>query len=387
MLRRFVYADNAATSFMRREVFESMSPYLTDNFGNPSSIYSVGKEAHRAIESAREVIADCINASPDEIIFTSCGTESDNFAIKSSYECAGRKNKIITSKIEHHAVLNTVKSLKNVNSVYLTPDKYGVIHPEDLEKEIDDSTFLVSIMHANNEIGTIQPIEELSKICQKKNIPFHTDSVQSMGHLPIDVKKLGISMLSASAHKFNGPKGIGFIYIKKGTYIPPFIRGGAQEKNRRAGTENVASIIGMSKALEVSVNEMKNNSEKLTKMQNKLIDNVLKIEKTILTGHPINRLPGSASFCFLGIEGESILLNLDHLGICASSGSACTSGSLDPSHVLLSIGLPHEVAHGSLRITLGYDNTMNDVDYILEVLPPVINKLRMMSPIWDKYKE
>lgn len=386
-MARLVYVDNAATSRVRAEVFESMVPFLSNNFGNASSIYSVGREARKAMERARKTIAECINASPDEVIFTSCGSESDNFAIKSSYECAGKKNKIITSKIEHHAVLNTVKSLKSVDARYLSPDKYGTISPKKLEKEIDDNTFLVSIMLANNEIGTIQPISDLSKVCKKNNVIFHTDAVQAVGHIKVDVQKLGVDMLSASAHKFNGPKGIGFLYIKKGTYIPPFIRGGSQERNMRAGTENVASIVGMAKALELSVNEMKSTSSRLVQMQNKLIDNILKIEKTILTGHPVSRLPGSASFCFLGIEGESILLNLDHLGICASSGSACTSGSLDPSHVLLSIGLPHEVAHGSLRITLGYDNTMEDVDYILEVLPPIIRKLRTMSPIWEQYKE
>ena len=386
-MARLVYVDNAATSRVRPEVFESMIPFLNDRFGNASSIYSIGKDARKAIEESRKTIAECINACPEEIVFTSCGTESDNFAIKSSYECSGKKNKMITSKVEHHAVLNTVKSLKSVDACYLSPDKYGTIVPKVLEKEIDDNTFLVSIIHANNEIGTIQPISDLSKVCKKHNVIFHTDSVQAVGHIKVDVQKLGVDMLSASAHKFNGPKGIGFLYVKKGTYLPPFIRGGAQENNRRAGTENVASIVGMAKALEISVNEMKSTSSRLVQMQNKLITNILKIEKTILTGHPLNRLPGTASFCFLGIEGESILLNLDHLGICASSGSACTSGSLDPSHVLLSIGLPHEVAHGSLRITLGYDNTMEDVDYILEVLPPIIKKLRMMSPVWDKYKE
>ena len=386
-MTRLIYVDNASTTHVRPEVLESMVPFLSDNFGNASSIYSIGRDAKRAVEKARKKMAECINALPEEIVFTSCGSESDNFAIKSSYECSGRKSKIITSKIEHHAVLSTVRSLKSVNAYYLSPDQYGTILPETLEKEIDDNTFLVSIMHANNEIGTIQPISELSKVCKKNNVVFHTDAVQSVGHIDVDVQKLGVNMLSASAHKFNGPKGVGFLYIRKGTYIPPFIRGGAQENNRRAGTENVASIVGMAKALELAINEMKSNTKKLVQMQNKLINNILKIEKTILTGHPVNRLPGSASFCFLGIEGESILLNLDHLGICASSGSACTSGSLDPSHVLLSIGLPHEIAHGSLRITLGYDNIMEDVDYILEVLPPIIEKLRLMSPIWEQYKE
>ena len=387
ILRKIVYVDNAATSKVRAEVIESMIPFLSDSFGNPSSIYSIGREAKRALEKARKTISECINASEEEIIFTSCGSESDNFAIKSSYESRGEKNHIITSKIEHHAVLKTVKSLKNVDSSYISPDEFGVIKPETLEKEIRKDTFLVSIMHANNEIGTLEPIEELSEVCRKNNVIFHTDAVQSVGHVEVDVKKLGVDMLSASAHKFNGPKGVGFLYIKKGLCIPAFISGGAQERNLRAGTENVSSIVGMAKALEISVGGLESNKKKLDSLQSKLVERVLKIDKTILTGHPKKRIPGSCSFCFLGVEGESILLNLDQLGICASSGSACTSGSLDPSHVLLSIGLSHEVAHGSLRITLGHENTMEDVDYICDSLPPIINKLRVMSPVWEKYSK
>lgn len=385
-MSRFVYADNAATSKVRKEVLEAMIPFLSNSFGNPSSIYSIGRDAKKEIEKARRTIAECINASPEEIVFTSCGSESDNFAIKSSREKYKNKNHIITSKIEHHAVLNPIKNLQNVEVSYLSPDRFGVINPEDLSKKIRDDTFLASIMMANNEIGTIEPIEEFSKICKKKGVLFHTDAVQAVGHIKIDVKKLGVDMLSASAHKFNGPKGIGFLYVKKGTNIPPFIRGGAQERNLRAGTENVSSIVGMAKALEISVSEMDSVSVKLKNMQNRLVDKILKIDKTILTGHPSNRIPGSCSFCFLGIEGESILMSLDSVGICASSGSACTSGSLDPSHVLLSIGLSHEVAHGSLRITLGHENTIDDVDYICESLIPIIDRLRMMSPIWEKYK-
>ncbi len=383
-MSRFVYADNAATSKMRKEVLEAMIPFLSSSFGNPSSIYSIGRDAKKEIEKARKTIAECINASPEEIVFTSCGSESDNFAIRSSREKHKNKNHIITSKIEHHAVLNPIKNLQNVEVSYLSPDRFGVLNPDDLSKELKDDTFLVSIMTANNEIGTIEPIEEFSKICKKNSVLFHTDAVQAVGHIEIDVKKLGVDMLSASAHKFNGPKGIGFLYVKKGTNIPPFIRGGAQERNLRAGTENVSSIVGMAKALEISISEMDSVSIKLKNMQNRLVDKILKIDKTILTGHPSNRIPGSCSFCFLGIEGESILMNLDAVGICASSGSACTSGSLDPSHVLLSIGLSHEVAHGSLRLTLGYENTIDDVDYICESLVPVIDRLRVMSPIWEK---
>ena len=384
-MENIIYADNAATSRILPEVFESMRPYLETNFGNSSSIYSVGKTAKDALERSRKTIADCINADPDEIFFTSCGTESDNWALKSSFKISN-DNHLITSQIEHHAILKTAKFLEkqNISVSYLKPDRFGVINPDDLEKEINDNTRLVSIMTANNEIGTIEPIEEYVKICKKKGVKFHTDAVQAVGHIKIDVGKLGIDMLSASGHKFNGPKGVGFLYIRKGLNLPSFFHGGSQEKNKRAGTENVASIVGMAKALEIATNNMDNNTKHLKEMQRRLVDNVLKIEETILTGHPTNRIPGSASFCFRGIEGESLLLNLDALRICTSSGSACTSGSLDPSHVLLAIGLSHEIAHGSLRITLGADNTMDEVDYILSVLPSVVDKLRLMSPIWNK---
>lgn len=385
-MSKFVYADNAATSKMRSKVLESMIPFLSSSFGNPSSVYSVGREAKKAVEKARRAIAKCINASPEEIVFTSCGSESNNFAIKSSREKYRSKNHMITSKIEHHSVLEPAGSLYDVDVSYLATDEFGLIDPDDLSVEIKDSTFLVSVMTANNEIGTIEPIKDFAKMCRKKGVLFHTDAVQAVGHIKIDVKELDVDMLSASAHKFNGPKGIGFLYIKKGTNMPPFIRGGGQERNLRAGTENVSSIIGMAKALEISVSELEMTSTRLREMQSMLIDRILRIDQTILTGHPTNRIPGSASFCFLGIEGESILMSLDTLGICASSGSACTSSSLDPSHVLLAIGLSHEIAHGSLRITLGHENTMEDVDYICDSIVSVVNKLRMMSPIWEKYK-
>lgn len=380
-MSRFVYADNAATSRIIPEVVESMTPYLEKNFGNPSSIYSIGKEAKEAVEKSRKIIAECINADPDEIFFTSSGTESDNWAIKSSYS-SGKH--IISSKIEHHAVLKSLSYLERQGAhiSYLSPDKFGIISPESLEKEISSNTNFVSIMTANNEIGTIQPIEELVQVCKYHKIKFHTDAVQAIGHIKIDVKLLGIDMLSASAHKFNGPKGIGFLYIRKGIPLQSFIHGGSQERNRRAGTENVPYIVGMAKALEIASNNMYSNRSHLISLQNRLIENILKIPESILTGHPSKRIPGTASFCFKGIEGESLLLNLDFCGICASSGSACTSGSLDPSHVLLAIGLPHEIAHGSLRISLGHDNSVDDVDYIISVLPPIVEKLRQMSPLW-----
>lgn len=380
-MNKIIYMDNASTTKIYPEVLDAMIPYLSENFGNPSNIYSIGQESHKAVENARKIISECINCSPDEIFFTSGGTESDNWAIKSSYES---KSTIISSKIEHHAVLKSLKSIKDANVVLLSPDSYGTILPESLEKEISSNSniSLVSIMTANNEIGTIEPIEEYTKICRNLKIRFHTDAVQAVGHIDIDVKKLGIDLLSSSAHKFGGPKGVGFLYIKKEINIKPLIDGGQQERNRRAGTENVASIVGMAKALEMSVNSMKTNRNKLLEMQKMLFENILKIEETILTGHPTNRIPGSASFCFKGIEGESILLNLDALGICASSGSACTSGSLDPSHVLLSIGLSHEIAHGSLRLTLNSNNSIEDVEYLCSVLPGVISKLRAISPLW-----
>ena len=387
-MKKIIYVDNAATTEILPEVLEAMKSCLENNFGNASSIYSVGRQAKQELEKSRKIIAECINAEPDEIFFTSCGTESDNWALKSCVKFSENKNKnnIIISQIEHHAILKSARFLENNGILvnYLKPDKFGMILPETLENNIQDNTKLVSIMFANNEIGTIQPIKYLASICKKKNIKFHTDAVQAVGHIKIDVKDLGIDMLSASAHKFNGPKGIGFLYIKKNINLPAFIHGGAQEKNKRGGTENIASIVGMAKALEINTNNLESNQKKLKNMQKKLIDNILLIEETILTGHTSLRIPGSASFCFKGIEGESILLNLDALGICASSGSACTSGSLEPSHVLLAIGLSHEIAHGSLRITLGINNTMQDIDYIISVLPKIIKKLRAMSPIWNK---
>lgn len=382
-----IYADNASTTQILPEVVSEMLPFLNQNYGNPSSIYSFARISKEAIEKSRKIIAECINARTEEIFFTSCGTESDNWALKSLVDFS-KPDHLITSQIEHHAILKTAKFLEHHGAKvsYLRPDKYGTILPDVLESEISSDTKLVSIMMANNEIGTINPIENLGKICKEKGVKFHSDAVQAVGHIDIDVQKLNLDMMSSSAHKFNGPKGIGFLYIKRGTNLQSFMHGGDQELRRRAGTENVASIVGMAKALEVNINNLKRNSENLVKMQKKLIDSVLKIDNTILTGHQINRVPGSASFCFKGIEGESLLLNLDSLGICASSGSACTSGSLDPSHVLLSIGLPHEIAHGSLRLSLGHNNSMEDVNYICSVLPGIVSKLRDMSPLWEKYK-
>ncbi|MCL2311096.1 MAG: aminotransferase class V-fold PLP-dependent enzyme [Firmicutes bacterium] len=385
-MKRIIYVDNAATTRVSNEVFNAMEPFFIENFGNPSSIYSIGRECRRAIENSRKIIAQCINAEPSEIFFTSGGTESDNWAIKSGSKLKSGSS-VITSQIEHHAVLNSVKYLEtlgNFETIYLKPDMFGTIQPEALKKKIDRNTSLVSIMMANNEIGTIQPIEEFANICKHHGVLFHTDAVQAAGHLEIDTKKLGIDMCSISGHKFHGPKGIGVLFVKKGLKLSQFLHGGSQEQNKRAGTENVALIVGMAKALELATVHMKSNSNRLIKMQKKLIKNILKIEKTILTGHPIKRIPGTASFCFEGVEGESILLNLDAHGIYASSGSACTSGSLDPSHVLLAIGLTHEIAHGSLRLTLGNNNSEEDIDEIINILPKVIAKLRLMSPVWEK---
>ena len=385
-MTKFIYADNASTTQILPEVVSEMMPFLEKNFGNPSSIYSLAKISKEAMEKSRKTIADCINARPEEIFFTSCGTESDNWALKSYINCS-KSDQLITTQIEHHAILKTAKFLERSGAKvsYLKPDDKGTILPEVLESEISSDTKLVSIMMSNNEIGTINPIEDLSKICKKNNVKFHSDAVQAVGHIEIDVQKLGLDMMSASGHKFNAPKGVGFLYVRKGTMLSSYLHGGDQELRHRAGTENIASIVGMSKALEINTNNLKRNSENLLKMQEKLIDSVMKIDNTILTGHPTNRVPGTASFCFKGIEGESLLLNLDFLGVCASSGSACTSGSLDPSHVLLSIGLPHEIAHGSLRITLGHNNSMQDVDYICSILPGIVSKLRNMSPLWEKY--
>jgi len=386
-----IYVDHAATTPIRSEVLEEMMPYLTERFGNPSSIYSYGREAKKAIEEAREKVAKAIGADPLEIYFTGSGTEADNWAIiGTAFANRNKGNHIITSSVEHHAVLHTCEYLEKqgFSVTYLPVDEFGMVKLETLKKSINDRTILVTIMHANNEIGTIQPIKEIGEFLKEKDITFHTDAVQTVGKIPVNVKDLKVDMLSLSAHKIYGPKGIGALYIRKGIKIHPYIHGGAQERKRRAGTENVAGIVGLGKAIELAISNMEGQREYLTSLRDKLIKGIQeKIPYVRINGHPTQRLPHNVNMCFEFIEGESLLLNLDMKGICASSGSACTSGSLEPSHVLLAIGLPHEIAHGSLRLTLGKDNTQEDVDYILEVLPQIVNKLRDMSPLFNQRKE
>ncbi|MDI3508009.1 MAG: cysteine desulfurase [Clostridiales bacterium] len=383
---RKIYMDHAATTYVKPEVLDEMLPYFTDKFGNPSSIYFYGREAKEAIEMAREKVAAAIGAEPSEIYFTSGGTESDNWAIKGA-AFAGKKkgNHIITSAIEHHAVLHTCQYLEKLGFeiTYLPVDQYGLINPDDVRRTITDKTLLISIMTANNEIGTIEPISEIGKIAREQGVYFHTDAVQAIGSMDIDVKSLNVDMLSLSGHKFYGPKGIGALYIKKGVKIDQFMHGGAQERNRRASTENVPGIIGLGKAIELATATMPQRREHLTRLRDRLIKGIMdKIPFVRLNGHPTERLPGNANLSFEFIEGESMLLSLDLKGVAASSGSACTSGSLDPSHVLLAIGLPHEIAHGSLRLTLGDDNTEEDVDYVIEILPDIVERLRQMSPLF-----
>ena len=383
-----VYADNAATTQMSRAAIEAMLPYMETIYGNPSSLHSVGQQAAEALQSARERVAKCLNASPREIYFTSGGSEADNWAIKGTAELMAKKGKkhIISTTVEHHAVLHTLKKLEKQGfEITLLPvSSDGFVSPGDVASAIKDDTALVTVMYANNEIGTIQPITEIGEICREKGVIFHTDAVQAVGHLPIDVKAQNIDMLSMSGHKFHGPKGIGALYIRKGINLPNLIEGGAQERNRRAGTENIPGIVGMAAALTEAVNNMEENTKKVAALRDRLIEKILKIPHSRLNGSRENRLPGNVSVCFEGVEGESMLLYLDMQGVCASSGSACTSGSLDPSHVLLAIGLPHEVAHGSLRLSLCEYNTEEEVDFIAEALPPIIERLRSMSPLWER---
>ncbi|HHX23378.1 MAG TPA: cysteine desulfurase NifS [Thermoanaerobacterales bacterium] len=388
-----IYMDNAGTTQMRQEVLDEMIPYFIDKFGNPSTIYYYGREAKAALEDSREKIAQLINADPMEIFFTSGGTESNNWALRGVTAANKKKgNHIITSSIEHHAVLHTCEDLERqgFRVTYIPVDKDGLVDANHVINAITENTILVSIMHANNEIGTIQPIEEIVKLVKQKNpkILFHTDAVQTVGKIPVDVKDLGVDLLSMSGHKIYGPKGVGALYIKKGTRIAPFITGGAQERNRRAGTENIPGIVGFGKAAELAKEELKQQHDKLINLRDKLIKGILdKVPYTRLNGHPSLRLPNNVNISFEFIEGEAMLLNLDMKGICASSGSACTSGSLEPSHVLLGIGLPHEIAHGSLRLTLGRNNSEEEVDYVLEVLPNIVGRLREMSPIFEERKE
>ncbi len=387
---RFIYVDHAATTAVKKEVLDAMIPYYTEKYGNPSSIYSIGRESKKAIEEARDKVAAAISAQPKEIFFTGSGTEADNWAIKGVAYANRQKGKhIITSAIEHHAVLHTCQYLESdgFEVTYLPVDENGLIRLDDLKKAIRPDTILITIMFANNEIGTIQPIAEIGQIAKEHKIYFHTDAVQAMGNVHINVEEMNIDLLSMSSHKFYGPKGIGALYIRKGTKIISFMHGGAQERGRRASTENVAAIVGFGKAIELATSNMDEYNKKLTAFRDRTIDEIQKRVPFIkLNGDRYKRLPGNVNFSFSFIEGESLLLMLDMKGIAASSGSACTSGSLDPSHVLLAIGLPHETAHGSLRISYGDENTDEDVDYILETIPPIVERLREMSPLYEAVK-
>lgn len=387
-MKRFVYADNAATTPVSQTVLNAMLPYYTEKYGNPSSLYAVGREAKKALEEARENVANHLGALPNEIFFTSGGSEADNWAIKGvAHELAKKgKKHIITSKFEHHAVLHTTEALEKegFEVTYLEVHENGIVKPEDVEKAIREDTALVTIMYANNEIGTIQPISEIGAICKKHGVLFHTDAVQAVGNVKINVKEENIDLLSLSGHKLHAPKGVGALYVRRGIRLPNLISGGAQERGKRAGTENVAGIVALSVAMDEAYANLDERNARLIRMRDRLIEGASKIERSRLNGDAVKRLPGNFNMCFEGIEGESLLLKLDFAGICASSGSACTSGSLDPSHVLLAIGLPHEIAHGSLRISFSDQNTEEDVDYILEVLPGIVSYLRDISPLWDE---
>ncbi len=391
MENRLIYVDNSATTPISKEVLDAMMPWLTEGYGNASSIYSKGREAGWALKGAREKIAEILGAQPNEIYFTSGGSESDNWAIKGAAATMAKRGKkhIITSAFEHHAVLHSCAALEKqgFEVTYVPVHENGIVRVEDIEAAIRPDTGLVTIMYANNEIGTIQPIKEIGELCRKHKIWFHTDAVQAFGHVPINVEEQNIDMLSISGHKIHAQKGVGLLYVKKGVVLPNLIDGGAQERGKRAGTENIAGIVGLAKAMEIASQNIEQRGERTKVLRDKLIDNILKIERTRLNGDREQRLPGNVNISIEGIEGESLLLSLDMYGICASSGSACTSGSLDPSHVLLAIGLCHEVAHGSLRISLSDENTMEDVDKIIEVLPGIVERLRSMSPLWEKIKK
>ena len=388
MEKRFVYADNAATTKVSKPVLDVMMPYFTEEYGNASSIYALGRSAKKALETAREIVAKAIGAETSEIYFTSCGSESDNWAIRSVCERLAAKGKkhIITSVFEHHAVLHTCQALEKLGFevTYLPVYENGIVKTEDVKNAIREDTALVTIMYANNEIGTIQPVEEIATVCREKGVLFHTDAVQAMGHVKIDVHAQGIDMLSLSGHKIHAQKGIGALYVRQGIPVTNLIFGGAQERNRRAGTENLPAIAGFAKAMEIANTDIEKRAEKTAKQRDRLIEGILKLPRTRLNGDPVKRLPGTVNISIEGIEGESLLLMLDLNGICASSGSACTSGSLDPSHVLLALGLKHEVAHGSLRLSISDETTDEDIDYILEVVPKVVKRLREMSPLWER---
>ena len=389
MEKKLIYMDNAATTPVKPEVLDAMLPYFTEKFGNPSSIYSISSENKKAITDAREVIAKTINTTPENIYFTAGGSESDNWALKATADAYASKGKhIITTKIEHHAILHTCEYLetKGFEITYLDVDEKGLVKLDELTAAIRPDTILISVMFANNEIGTIEPIAEIGKIAHEHGVLFHTDAVQAYTQVPIDVEAMNIDMMSTSGHKINGPKGIGFLYIRKGVKIKSFIHGGAQERHRRAGTENVTGIIGLAKAAEIATANMKERTAEEIKVRDHLIE---RIEKEIpyakLNGDRVKRLPNNVNFSFQFVEGESMLILLDSKGICASSGSACTSGSLDPSHVLLAIGLPHEIAHGSLRLTISDQITMEDADYVVDNLKEIVNHLREMSPLYEDF--
>ena len=388
-MKKVIYLDNAATTKVRPEVVEAMLPFYTEYYGNPSAVYEFSTPCKEALAKARETVANSLGAKDNEIYFTNGGSESDNWALIATAEAYASKGKhIITTKIEHHAILHTCEYLKKrgYEITYLPVDEFGTVSIDELKKAIRPDTILISIMSANNEIGTIQPIKEIGKIAHDHGVLFHTDAVQAFGHIPIDVEEMNIDMLSASGHKINGPKGIGVMYIRKGVKIRSFIHGGAQERKRRAGTHNVPGIVGIGTAAKLAKENMKERSAKEIALRDHLIERILKeIPYTRLNGHRTDRLPNNANFCFRFIEGESMLILLDQAGICGSSGSACTSGSLDPSHVLLAIGLPHEIAHGSLRLTLSEKNTMEEIDYTVDELKKIIERLRGMSPLYDDF--
>ncbi len=382
MPERTIYFDHAATTALDARVLDVMLPYLTTEYGNASSIYTLGRHAMQAIDRAREQVADVLGCRPTEVTFTGCGSESDNLAIKGlAYASQKKGNHLITSTIEHHAVLHTCQYLERFGfkTTYLPVDAYGHVDPDEVGRAITDQTILVSVMYANNEVGTIEPVAEIGRICRARKVPFHVDAVQAGGSLPLDVADLNADLLSLSAHKFYGPKGVGILYVRQGMRLLPQLQGGSQERGRRAGTENVAGIVGAAAALRLAQGELPQVTSRVTALRDRLIAGVLTIPRSRLTGHPTERLPNNASFCFEGVEGESILLNLDMLGIAASTGSACTSGSVDPSHVLIAMGLPPEWSHGSLRLTLGKENTDSDVDVLLAALPGIIEKLRTLG--------
>ena len=387
-MKRFVYADNAATTRLSPQALDKMMPYLTQRYGNPSSLYAFGQEAREGVTAARESIAENLGCRPDEVFITSGGSEADNWALKMVARQQADKGKrhIISTQFEHHAVLHSLNALeKDGFEITLLPVyENGLIRLDDLRRAIRPDTALVSVMFANNEIGTIQPIPEIGEICRERGVLFHTDAVQAVGHVPVDFTAMKIDLLSLSAHKFHGPKGIGALLVRKGLRFGNLIDGGAQERNRRAGTENTAGIVGMAEALRIACGGMEENARRVSALRDRLIDGLLTIPRSRLNGDRIRRLPGNVNISFEGIEGESLLLRLDFMGICASSGSACTSGSLDPSHVLLAIGLEHAVAHGSLRLTLSEETTAEDVEYILQCVPEVVSYLRNMSPLWEK---